>query len=213
MSNLLYKELRLAAHPNLYVFALLGILVLVPAYPYGMVFIFGCLGPYITMVYGRETNDLYYTALLPVRKRDIVKGKCLLFVTAQLSQVILSLPCAVLRTRLLPGGNPAGIEANLAYYGFGFLVYAIFNLVFLTEFFKSGYKAGRAFILAIIPVVLLVLTMEVLAHVPALAWLDSVAAPDLLRQLPLLLLGLGVYTAAMPLTLCISADRFARVNL
>lgn len=66
MSKLLYKELRLAAHPNLYVFTLLGALVLVPAYPYGMVFMFGCLGPFITMNYCRETNDLYYSALLPI---------------------------------------------------------------------------------------------------------------------------------------------------
>ena len=40
MYNLLYKELRLAAHPNLFVFTLLGALVIVPAYPYGMVFLF-----------------------------------------------------------------------------------------------------------------------------------------------------------------------------
>lgn len=213
MSNLLYKELRLAAHPNLYIFALLGMLVLVPAYPYGMVFIFGCLGPYLTMLYGRETNDLYFTALLPVRKRDIVKGKCLLFATAQLGQVLISLPFAFLRTRLLPAGNPAGLEANAAYYGFGFLVYAIFNFVFLTEFFKSGYKVGRAFLLALVPAVLVVLTMEVLAHVPALAWLDSVQGAYLLRQLPILLGGIGIYAVAMLLTLRLAAKRFEQVNL
>lgn len=69
MFNMLYKEIRLSAHPNLFIFTLLGMLVIVPAYPYGMVFIFGCLGPYITMMYGRETNDIYYTALLPVKKQ------------------------------------------------------------------------------------------------------------------------------------------------
>ena len=36
MFNLLYKELRLAAHPNLFIFTALGVLkVIVPAYPYG----------------------------------------------------------------------------------------------------------------------------------------------------------------------------------
>lgn len=44
MFDLLYKELRLAAHPNLYIFTLLGVLVIVPAYPYGMVFLFSCTG-------------------------------------------------------------------------------------------------------------------------------------------------------------------------
>ena len=213
MFNLLYKELRLAAHPNLFVFTLLGVLVIVPAYPYGMVFMFGCLGPYITMTYGRETNDLYYTSLLPVKKRDIVKSKCLLFMLAQMVQLLISLPFAIWRVSLLPAGNPAGIEANVAYYGFGLIVYALFNFVFLTEFFKTGYKAGRAFLLAVTPAVLIVLIMEVLAHFPNLAWLDSLEIPDLVRQLPFLVVGIVTYLAAMVGAYQISAKRFEQVNL
>ncbi|HOQ74756.1 MAG TPA: ABC-2 transporter permease [Limnochordia bacterium] len=213
MSKLLYKELRLAAHPNLYVFTLLGALILVPAYPYGMVFMFGCLGPFITMGYARETNDLHYTALLPIGKRDIVKGKCLLFAAAQLAQVLISLPFAFLRVRVLPAGNPAGIEANAAFYGFGLIIYAIFNFIFLTEFFRTGFKVGKAFLLAIVPASVVVLTMEVLAHIPAFAWLDSVQPADLLRQLPILLAGLAIYPTAMLAAFTVAAKRFEKVNL
>ena len=56
MTNLLYKELRLAAHPNLFIFMLMGALLLVPDYPFGVVFLFGVLGPYITFFYDRETR-------------------------------------------------------------------------------------------------------------------------------------------------------------
>ena len=56
MFNLLYKELRLAAHPNLFIFTLLGALVIVPAYPYGMVFLFGCLAT-IYYLYVRTRNQ------------------------------------------------------------------------------------------------------------------------------------------------------------
>lgn len=213
MSRLLYKELRLSAHPNLFVFSLLGALVLVPAYPYGMVFMFGCLGPFITMGYGRETNDLYYSALLPISKRDVVKGKVLLFAAAQLGQVLISVPFAFLRVRLLPGGNPAGIEANLAYYGFGFLVFSVFNLIFLTEFFKTGYKSGWSFLYAVLPAALLVVAMEVAAHIPAFAWLDSVQPADLIRQLPILLVGLTVYEGSMVAAFQIAGARFEKVNL
>lgn len=55
--KLLYKEIRLAAHPTSVVFAFLGCLVLVPAYPYSVIFMFGCLAPYITFLNARETND------------------------------------------------------------------------------------------------------------------------------------------------------------
>ena len=101
MFNLLYKELRIAAHPNLFVFTALGMLVIVPAYPYGMVFLFGCLGPFITFMYGRETNDIYYTALLPVKKSDTVKSKIMLVVLAQMTQLLISLPFAFLRVRVI----------------------------------------------------------------------------------------------------------------
>lgn len=213
MFNLLYKELRLAAHPNLFVFTALGALVIVPAYPYGMVFLFGCLAPYITFMYGRETNDIYYTALLPVKKRDTVKAKCLLLVLAQVTQLLISLPFAFLRVHVLPNGNPAGIEANVAFYGFGFMIYAIFNMIFLPQFFKTAFKVGKAFLLAIIPATLAVIAMEVLVHFPMFAWLDSVAPSDMLRQLPILIIGVVVYVAGILFSYRLSASRFERVDL
>ena len=212
-SNLLYKELKLAAHPNLFVFMLMGALVIIPAYPYGIVFMFGCLAPYITFLYGRETNDIYYTALLPVKKRDVVRAKCLLLVLTQMIQIIISLPFAFLRLSVLPDGNPAGIEANVAYYGFGFIIYAVFNIIFLTQFFGTAYKAGKAFLLAIIPAALIMVVMEASVHFPAFGWLDSVARPELIRQLPILIIGIAVYICFMIAAYRVSARRFEKVDL
>lgn len=213
ISNLLYKELRLAAHPNLYIFTLLGVLVIVPAYPYGMVFLFGCLAPYLTFMYGRETNDIYYTALLPVQKRDTVKAKCLLMVLAQMTQLLISLPFAVLRVHVLPNGNPVGIEANMAYYGFGLMIYAVFNVILLTQFFKTAYKVDMAFLLAIIPASIAVIIMEVIVHFPGVEWLDSVAPDMMLRQLPILAVGIIVYSIGMLTAYRVSAKRFEQVDL
>ena len=58
---------------------------------------------------------------------------------AQMTQLLISLPFAILRLRVLPAVT-AGIEANLAYYGFGFIIYAIFNFIFLTEFSKPPIR-------------------------------------------------------------------------
>ena len=75
MMTLLYKEMRLAAHPTSIVFAFLGCLVLVPSYPYSVIFMFGCLAPYITFLNARETNDVWYTAVLPSNKTGKRSGK------------------------------------------------------------------------------------------------------------------------------------------
>lgn len=213
MCDLLVKELRLAAHPTLYIFMCMGALVLIPAYPYGVVFFFGCLGIFQSFMFDRETRDVFYTALLPLRKRDAVRGKLLLALFSQLGQLLLSLPFAVLRTLYLPEGNPVGMEPNAAWYGCGLAIYGVFNLVFFTRFYKTAYQAGTAFLAALVPVTLGIFAMEAAVHVPALGWLDGVDGASLLRQIPVLLLGAAVYAGANLLAWRLAARRFERVDL
>lgn len=213
MFDLLVKELRLAAHPSVYIFICMGALVLIPAYPYGVVFFFGCLGLFQTFMFDRETRDVFYTALLPRPKRDVVKGKLVLAVFLQLGQMVLSLPFAFLRTLYLPSGNPVGMEANVAWYGCGLMIYGIFNLVFFVRFYKTAYKAGNAFLTALVPVTLCIAVTEVLVHVPGLAWLDGLDAASLVRQVPVLLAGAGVYGGCNFIACRAAQRRFARVDL
>lgn len=213
MTTLLNKELRLAAHPTSIVFAFLGCLVLVPAYPYSVIFMFGCLAPYLTFVNARETNDTWYTAILPVTKGESVLAKCLLVVSFQLFQLLISVPFAFLRNALHVSNNPVGLDATLAWYGFGLIVYAVFDLVFLSTFYQSGYRAGKAFILAAIPMVILMIAVEATARIPALVWLDSIQPEYLLRQLPILVVGIICYAMLLPLTCRISVKRFEQVDL
>ena len=211
--TLLYKEMRLAAHPTSIVFAFLGCLVLVPSYPYSVVFMFGCLAPYITFLNARETNDLWYTAVLPITKRESVLGKCLLVVFFQLFQLLFSVPFAILRDAMNMANNPVGLDATVAWYGLGLFLYAVFDLLFLSVFYKSGYKAGKAFILAALPMVFLMVAIEAAAHIPALVWMDSRQPEHLRMQLPILLVGIVSYGALVPLAYRISAKRFEKVDL
>jgi len=45
------KDLRLAAHPMMYVFALFGVMLIIPNYPYTVVFFYGLLGIFFTFLY------------------------------------------------------------------------------------------------------------------------------------------------------------------
>ena len=213
MMTLLYKEMRLAAHPTSIVFAFLGCLVLVPSYPYSVIFMFGCLAPYITFLNARETNDVWYTAVLPVTKRESVLGKCLLIVLFQMFQLLFSIPFVLLRYTLNIANNPVGLDATVAWYGFGFFLYAVFDLVFLTAFYKNGYKVGKSFILAAIPMVLLMAAIETTARIPALIWMDSFLPEHLLMQLPILIAGIVSYGVLVPLAYRISAKSFEKVDL
>lgn len=211
--KLLYKELALAAHPTSIVFACLGCLVVVPAYPYTVIFMFGCLAPYLTFQYARETNDLWYTALLPVTKKESVRGKCLLIVSIQLFQLLIAVPSVFLRKILEVESNPVGIDATIAWFGFGLMIYGIFDLIFFPAYYRNGYKAGRAFIIAAIPMLLMMVIVEGAVRIPQLAWLDSYALPDLMRQIPVLLIAILCYGGFVSLAYKISVKRFEHVDL
>lgn len=213
MTTLLYKELRLVAHPSSIVFAFLGCLVLVPAYPYSVIFLFGSLIPYLTFLNARETNDAWYTAILPVTKRESVLGKFLLILSLQLFQLLFSIPFAVLRNILHIDNNPVGLDATLAWYGCALMVYAVFDLVFLSAFYKSGYKVGKAFLLASIPLVLFMIAVETAAHIPALAWMDSFQPEHLKMQLPIFIAGAVCYGLLLLLAYRISVKRFDAIDL
>lgn len=211
--KLLYKEWVLAAHPTLFIFPLLGCLTIVPAYPQSVIFMFGCLAVFVTFTFARENNDAWYTATLPVTKRAAVRAKCLLIATAQLGQLVISIPFTILRSVLHIGNNPVGIDPTAAWYGFGLVIFAVFDLIFFPAFYKSGYKAGRAFIMAFIPIIALMVAAEACGHIPTLAWMDSSAPQQLLRQLPVLIVGALCYIGCLCAAYRIAARRFEQVDL
>lgn len=216
MKHLLYKELRLARHPTMFLFLLFSAMLLIPSYPYYVAFIYTCLSVFFVFLQGRENNDLSFTALLPVRKRDIVRARCLLVVLMQLAQVLVSLPCAIVGARINPlGGNAAGIEANAAFFGLVLVMYALFNLLFLPAFYRTGYRVGRAFLFAGAAVLVYIVAAELLVQcVPALkASLDTFDPATRETRLFVLLLGAGLYAAGSLLACRLSERRFARVDL
>ncbi len=68
--------------------------------------------------------------------------------------------------------------------------HAVFDLVFLTTFYKSSYKVGKSFIFAAIPMVFLMVAIEATAHIPIFVWMDSYQPEHLLMQFPILIVGI-----------------------
>ena len=64
-----------------------------------------------------------------------------------------------------------------------------------------------------LPVILFMAAVEILVHFPIFYWMDSTSPEDLLRQLPILFLGLFLYVVSMAASYRIAAHRFEKVNL
>ena len=94
---LLKKEWKLVMMPVPLLFLLLSALVLVPNYPYYVTFFYTTLGIFLMMQFARENRDLYYMALLPVTKREMVRARFLLVLSVEALQVLVCVPFMLLR--------------------------------------------------------------------------------------------------------------------
>ena len=217
MKNLLYKEFRLAIHPSVYLFFLLSALLLVPSYPYYVSFFYLMLGVFLTFKTNRAENDIFYSALLPVRKGDIVRARVLAVAILELVNLLIAVPFAILSVKINPAGeNNAGIEPNVAFFGLSFLMYGGFNRIFFPIFYKTGRSEGKAFLWSGVFTLLYIAVAESLAQYipsPVSAYLDTAEKAAQLRQLPVLLGGIVLWAVLTLLSAKRSAERFEKVDL
>ena len=214
MKALLYKQFRLVCHPMTLIFCLFGIMVLIPNYPYTVIFFYVMLGLFFTFLNIREQKDIYYSALLPVPKRDTVKAGCAFVVIIEVLSLVVLIPCSLLAVHLQPGkDNLVGLDPNLALLAAGFLLYAVFNGVFLPSFYANGYKVGIAFLKAVIPTTLVMMVLEALPHFPALTWLDDMEAATQVRLLPYFVAAVLLYGIGTVLTFRRAAAQYEKVDL
>jgi hypothetical protein len=217
MKDLLFKEFKLAMHPTSYLFLAVGGLLLIPAYIYYVAFIYTCLSIFFVFLIARENKDVLFTVSLPVRKRDAVKARCLMVAIIELAQTLLAVPFAMLGMRINPNpaGNVAGIEANLAFFGLVLIMYALFNFIFLTGFYKTTIKVSGPLILSSIALAIYVTAAEVAVQmIPTLkTHLDTTNPAMAQYQLPVLILGIIIFALSLGYTYRKSAANFEKVDL
>lgn len=214
MKALLYKHFRLVCHPMTLIFTFFGLLLLIPSYPYTLIFFYGMLGLFFSFLNGREQKDIYYSALLPIRKRDTVRASALFVLMVQMISLLVAVPFAVLSVRINPlGGNAVGLEPNTTLFAAALLLYAIFNGIFLPSFYKTAYKVGVSFLKAIIPVCVAMIICEASVHFPGMAWLEDCTAAGQLRLLPLLIAATLIYGAGLYFAYQKAAQNYEKVDL
>jgi hypothetical protein len=216
MKHLLFKEFKLAAHPTTYLFLSLCLMMLIPSYPYYVEFMYICLSLFFIFLMGRENKDVFYTVLLPVKKSDVVKARCLMIAIIELVQILLSIPFAIISIKINPNGqNLAGIDANVALFGFIFCLFAVFNIVFIPVFYRSAYKVGVAFLYSGIAVVLCYLALESLVWIPSpvKTFLDTTNPEMMVKQLSILIAGIILWALTLFLAFRRAVSNFEKVDL
>lgn len=214
MRALIYKELKLALHPTVFIFLSFGAMLLIPNYPYAVPFFYTTLSIYFMFLSGRENKDVLFTALLPVRKRDCVKARIITVSAIEAAMLLISIPFAVLRYYLYDFKNDGGLEANVALFGLMLILFSIFNAIFIPAFYKTAYKCGKFFMISSFVIFILIAAGEIAIHIPPLdTYLDTSDPGMMVKQIPVLAAGIVIYTVSILLVYRRSAENFEKVDL
>lgn len=217
MSKLIKKELTLTAAPLTYIFLAFGLMAMIPGYPILVGGFFICLGIFYTFQFAREYNDVLYTALLPVRKRDVVKARYLFVVCIQLAGTVICGLLTLLRMTALRNvqvyqTNPL-MNANLVFLAWLLVIMMLFNVIFMGGFYKTAYYYGKPFVLFCVAAFVVVGLGETLHHIPGLTWLNETGGAGVGRQAVILLAAIVVYAAGTLLSMKCSQERFEKLDL
>lgn len=216
MKTLIAKELQLVLHPATVVLVALGLLVLIPSWPYTVILFYACLSVFFNTLNARETHDMDYTFPLPVSRSDMVSARVLVVVGVEVVLVAIMFLVSLARPVLgMSDFVVVGMPLNLAFFGFAFVIFALFNAVFFPLYYRDTMKVGFPFLVACVPTVVVGLALEVAPHVVPL-FRDCLAAAGsecLVAKAIVLAVGIAVFIGATMVTLRVSQKVFSRVDM
>ncbi len=217
MRKLLYKEMRLSASPLAYWFIAFALMTMLPGYPILMSAFFVCFGIFQSFQSYRESNDIVYSALLPVAKSDVVRAKFLFAAFIQCCGFVISAVLTLVRMAFLSEAAAYTVNAlmgaNLVYLGFVLVIYGLFNLIFIGGFFRTAYYIGKPFIFFVVATTVTVGAAETLHHLPGLEALGALGFEAMGLQLGCLAGGAVLYVLLTLWGLKKSIRSFGQIDL
>ncbi len=217
MRDIFRKECKLSASCLSFLFILFGLMFFIPGYPILCGVFFVCLGIFQSFQNARETNDILFSALLPIAKRDIVKGKYLFCCFIELCSLLIMGFAVVIRMTVLSNAdayrNNALMNANGFALGMAFFIFGLFNAIFVGGFFRTAYQFGKPFLRFIILSFLTLGIGEALHHFPGLEKLNAFGTQALTLQLILFFGGFILYTVLTRFACKNACRRFEQLDL
>ena len=190
MKALIYKEMRLSMHPICYIFIVLfPLMILIPSYPLGIGFI------YVLTCYpilflgankGQQSNDLLYSTLLPVRKKDIVLARIMTVILMQVAFIaflsaLYPLARFINASIAQSAANPKefvvpglGFDSFVLLLAIAIIGYAIADLIFFPIYYKKGKSIVMSTLFTILGFVVYIGVFTIaLPFIPGLEFLNN----------------------------------------
>lgn len=217
MRNILRKEMRLSASVLTYCFIAFGAMFMLPGYPVLCGAFFVALGIFQSFQYAREANDLVFSALLPVAKSDVVKGKFLFTCAIELCSFCVMIIAVLVRMFVLGDSEVYAqntlMNANCFALGMALLIFGLFNLIFVGGFFKTGYKFAKPFVAFVVVCFAVIFAAEAAHYIPGFEALNAFGTAHMGLQLGLLAAGALAYVVLTLVSYRRACGHFERIDL
>lgn len=204
MKALLYKELKLTVHPLCYVFiGLAGFVAIIPDMPISIVFVYAfCCYPLIFMGVnkGQQSNDLYFTTLLPVRKKDIVLARIITLTFIQAISIVICLLGLIIRDNfpIFPLEEEEIVSAGLnsqyvvPIIGFALIAFSCADIIFLSFYYKKGKSILLSTLLSVLALTTILTTTTLILPELFIGFYDFIAN-NIIGILIFLVASIGIY--------------------
>ena len=216
MNALLRKEIRLTAHILSYVFIVFAVMTLLPGYPILCGVFFITLGIFQSFQSAREANDIVYSALLPIAKHDVVKGKFQFSIMIEMCGFAIMAILTIVRMTVFADAEVytqnALMNANLFFLGMALVIFGLFNMIFIGGFFRTAYKLS-SFVTYIIAAFVTIGIAEAMHHIPGLESVNAFGFDDIALQICLLIAGIVIFAVMTFLSYRKSCSNFEIIDL
>ena len=152
MYNLVKKDLILGINRMFFIYpALLGLLMLIPSWVYFLVpmYFFWISVPNMFNNF-KTQNDMLFTSMMPVTKKDMVKARVAVIAILELLHVGFAAIFGVIHDLVYANMN-IGYQffaPSMGFWGLCLVMMAIFNIVLIPLYYKTAYKFSVPLILA-----------------------------------------------------------------
>jgi ABC-2 type transport system permease protein len=217
MYNLLMKEFKLGGNIFFYALPFLtGALMLIPGWLYFLVILYFTFITIPNLLGGyKSQNDLIFTNILPVRKKDMVKAKLLFIVILELLHIVTAVIYGIISTHLYPNLTYYFFAPTLGFWGLCFVMLAIFNIILIPMYYKTAYKYGTATLASITAALLFAGGAEWLGIQNPLVYdlFKGAGAESLTVQLSILLAGIAIFAIFTIIAYYMANKRFEKVEI
>ncbi|AIQ21306.1 hypothetical protein H70357_34920 [Paenibacillus sp. FSL H7-0357] len=217
MYNLVMKDLKLGVNPWFFVLpVILGGLMLIPGWVYFLVQLYFCFITVPNMFGGfKSQNDLMFSTMMPVTKTDIVKSRIAVVVILELMHLLVAMIFGIFTFLLYPHLTYIFYAPHMGFWGLCFIMLAIFNIIFISMYYKTAYKYGAATTAATTAAILFAGVAQ-WAGIRS-PWMNDIfygsGTDNKALQLSILIAGLVIFISFTLIAYRIAVKRFLRVEI